>query len=39
MSRSYLGIEFDIVKSTQPSVLGIVEQIVKLIGLVGFESQ
>jgi hypothetical protein len=38
MSGTYMRIEFDVVIFTPPSVLSIVEQIVKLVGLVRFES-
>ncbi len=38
MSRTYMRIEFDVVIFTPPGVLSIVEQIVKLVGLVRVES-
>lgn len=38
MSWSDMGIEFNIVRTTLPSVLCIVKQIMNLVGLIGFDS-
>lgn len=39
MSWSDMGIEFNIVRFTLPSILSIIEQIMNLVGLIGFDSQ
>jgi hypothetical protein len=38
MSGTCMGIEFDIVIFIRPSIVTIIEQIMKFIGLTGFES-